>query len=444
MDIREPIKRVLKMCGHAVVVTIHERLDKMERDMAELAETQTSLLRAAIDAAEARRGAGPAHKATAAPIVSGEKASLTEVDAIVTHIEINDHHGVGVLLGRMFGGYRDVASIRSQNYYEGRQEFGAIEMCVAEDAADRLRSEFAGTRVKRILCAPYFPQDARNALALREISGARLCTYLMDDQNLYATGLPDDLMKELLAKSDLRLAISPQLASAYQEKYGGKMWLLPPLAPHRFLLESLNELPEEALKENSGVMVGNIWGSRWVELLRETVRDSGIILRWYNHGEFRGLPCGIEALAADGIMAQVGVDASDENLTGILRRAPFVVLPSGVLDESDDRRFIAQLSLPSRIPYIFATSHAPILVLGSPETAAARFVTGHGIGMAAPYNRAGFQAAVAHITRPDVNLKKRRAAFSLAVRFSDLGAAEWIWRSLEKGAAADGRYEDLR
>ena len=72
-------------------------------------------------------------------------------------------------------------------------------------------------------------------------------------------------------------------------------------------------------------------------------------------------------------------------LTG-LRQTPFVVLPSGTLDGFDDRRFIAQLSFPSRIPYILATSHSPILVLGSPATAAAHVVRRLGIGLSALYD----------------------------------------------------------
>ena len=31
----------------------------------------------------------------------------------------------------------------------------------------------------------------------------------------------------------------------------------------------------------------------------------------------------------------------------------------------------------------------------------------------------------------------------LAARFTDAGAAEWIWQSLAKGEAFDSRYEDL-
>ena len=127
----------------------------------------------------------------------------------------------------------------------------------------------------------------------------------------------------------------------------------------------------------------------------------------------------------------------------VLRQAPFVVVPSGVLDHTDDRRFIAQLSLPSRIPYILATSQAPILVLGSAETAAARFVTAAGIGLVAPYGRSAFQDATERISRPDVNLEMRRAAVLLASRFADIGGAEWLWQSLARGEPFDGRYEDM-
>jgi len=294
-----------------------------------------------------------------------------------------------------------------------------------------------------VLCVPYFPDDALNAIALKESFGAPLCTYLMDDQNLCANGIPDAVMAELLAKSTLRLAISPELSAGYELKYGHKMWLMPPLVPTRFIPLCLNKLPEAALEAKSGIIVGNIWGQRWIELLRETVRDSGITLRWYNHGEFRWLPFSSEALSSDGIIPQEGPPDPDERMVEILRHASFVVVPSGTLDETDDRRFIARLSFPSRIPYILATSHAPILVLGHPETVAARFVAGAGIGMVAPYGRRAFQEAVERITRPAVNIEMRRAAFSLSIRFADLGAADWLWSSLAKGEPVDGRYEEM-
>jgi hypothetical protein len=371
-----------------------------------------------------------------------------DADAIVGHIEINEHHGVGVLLQRLFGQYKNVVSIRSRNYYGGRQDFGAMHVCISHGDVSRditiwnVLAGLRGATIQRVLCVPYFPDDALTAIALKEAFGVPLCTFLMDDQNLCSDGISDPVMTELLAKSSLRLAISAQMCAGYEAKYGHKIWFMPPVAPARLIPKELNQLPEQALRERQPVILGNIWGQHWLESLRATVRGSGVTLRWYNNSEFRWLSCSAEDLARDGIVPQQGPHP-DDTLVEILRQAPFVVLPSGTLEETDDRRFIAQLSFPSRIPYILATSHAPILVMGSPQTAAAQVVTHFGIGMVAPYQRQAFSEAVERIRHPDLNLAMRRAAFRLSPRFADLGAAEWIWQSLAKGEAMDGRYEDL-
>jgi hypothetical protein len=266
----------------------------------------------------------------------------------------------------------------------------------------------------------------------------------MDDQNLCSDGIPDEVMRELMAKSTLRLAISPELCEGYQRKYQYPMWFMPPVMASQRILPYLNALPAASLRSGEGIIVGNIWGQRWLELLRNTVRNSGVRLQWHCSGEFRWVEWDRQTLARDGIVQHEGPALDDDRLIERLRQAPFAVVPSGTLDDTDDRRFIAQLSLPSRIPYIFAASQAPILVLGSPKTAAARFVTKMGIGMAAPYEGTAFQEAVAHITQPEVNVRMRRAALLLAGRFSDLGASEWIWESLAKGEPADSRYQDLQ
>ncbi len=372
-----------------------------------------------------------------------------DADAIITHIEVNDHHGVGVLIRRLFGRSENILSIRSQNVYGGYQEFGARHIQISHGAVSRdmvfwnVLEALRGCTVKRVLCSPYFSDDALTAIALKNIFAAPLCTYIMDDQNLSTDAISDSVMSELLSNSSLCLAISREMCAGYEQKYGQRVSWLPPLVPSRFIPTRLNQGSESRAESTSGVMVGNLWGSRWTELLRHTVRGSGTTLRWYNNGEFRWLPCPKEELIPDGIVPQEGPRHTDEELIEILRAAAFAVVPSGVLDDTDDRHYIAQLSLPSRIPYIFATSHTPILVLGSPETAAARFVTETGIGMVAPYERQAFQQAVQRIISPQVSYEMRRAAFELSGRFTDLGAADWIWRSLDKGEPADRRYEAM-
>jgi hypothetical protein len=294
-----------------------------------------------------------------------------------------------------------------------------------------------GSRIARIVCIPYFPDDVVNAIVLHDIFNAPLCTYLMDDQNILCDGIPDALMSELLEKSTLRLAISPEMCQAYEHKFGHRFWLVPPLAPRQFIPHEVNYAG--SVRPNQGIIIGNIWGKRWTELLCETVRGSGVTLDWYSsRGDVAAFTD--EELARDGIV--VHERRADAELTPILRRYAFAVVPSGTLDEADDRRFIAQLSLPSRITYTMATSHTPMLVLGSPDTVAARFVTRTGIGLSAPYDPRGFQGVVDRITEPETNRRMREAAFRLAPKYSDQGAAQWIWDSLARGGPVDDRYQE--
>ncbi len=100
---------------------------------------------------------------------------LQDADAIVSHIEVNDHHGVGVLIRRLFGQSKNIFSIRSKDFYQGVQEFGAKHVRIAHGQSSRdnvfgtVLAALSGATVKRVLCIPYFPDDALNALALKEI-----------------------------------------------------------------------------------------------------------------------------------------------------------------------------------------------------------------------------------------------------------------------------------
>jgi hypothetical protein len=363
------------------------------------------------------------------------------VDCIVSHIEVNHRHGVGVLLGRLFGPGENIVSIRSQEYFGGHQNFGAKHACVPDP--ERIPESIEGIAIERILCVPYFPADASNALALHKLTDAPMCTYIMDDQNLCSSGIPDELLARLLEKSTLRLAISSELCAGYQKKFGYAMALMPPLAPAELIPAKPNLLPDilpdDRLHHREALLIGNIWGQRWMDLLRATLRSAGVAVQWHNHAEFGFEWIAREDLRRDGLFPNE-TDESDQALVAALRQAAFVVVPSGTLDDQDDRRFIAQFSLPSRIPFVFATSHAPILVLGSPESAAARFVTSKGIGMVSPYEGEAFQDAVLRIWDPDENRRMREAAFGLSRRYSDEGAADWIWQSLEKGTLVDDRF----
>ena len=195
--------------------------------------------------------------------------------------------------------------------------------------------------------------------------------------------------------------------------------------------------------------------SQGVQVVGLYVRDQDEAVKFYvdklgfkihtdvRNGDFRWLPCDKADLVRDAIIPHEGPPVADDQLVEILRQASFLVVPSGILDDTDDRRFIAQLSLPSRIPYALATSNTPVIVLGDRRTGAARFVEQFQIGVVAPYGAEAFRQAVEQVTSPDINLQMRRNALAVAGRFTDVGAVEWIWQSLARGSPLDLRFQDM-
>jgi hypothetical protein len=364
------------------------------------------------------------------------------VDVFVTPVEVNDAHGTGVFLKMLFGPGDDVLSIRSLDQHQGKQDFG-LPMKIVHGADSReaifarVNDALRSVSVRRILCVPYLPDDAMTAIAVHGIFGAPMCTFVMDDQNIAAHGIADAPMRELLEKSTLRLAISPEMRAAYQRKFGLPIFYLPPTAPAQMLPSQLH-VPATPPDARHGVVIGNLWSPRSPELLRRTVRNSGVTLS-YPGGT--SLPGSAESWRADGIFPQDRL-ASDD-LVRMLRSMWFAVLPSGTMDKHEDRQWMAEFSLPSRLVYLMCTSHIPVIVLGSRDTAASHFVEQFGIGVTANYERDSFREAVRHITQPDVNLEMRRRGLVAAGRFVDTGVGEWIWQSLAKGAPIDGRFEDL-
>src|SRR5213075_1123681 len=90
--------------------------------------------------------------------------------------------------------------------------------------------------VRRILCIPFFPDDLVTAICLKELFHAPLCIYVMDDNNIVAHGIPDELFAEALEKSRLRLGISPEIRDAYEAKFDQHFAVLPPLVVRENIL----------------------------------------------------------------------------------------------------------------------------------------------------------------------------------------------------------------
>lgn len=249
----------------------------------------------------------------------------------------------------------------------------------------------------------------------------------MDDQNIYAEGIPDELMGELISQSDLCLGISREICREYEAKYNKKFWFLPPVAPASLVAKSHLIMPSSGNSKH-GIMIGNVWSQQWLEYLRKTVSNSGIQIHWYGNPNKQWLSFDEEELAADGIIFHGYL--GEEELVDRLRQAYFAVIPTASEFNPQQRQEIARLSLPSRIPFIVATSHTPILVVGNPDTAAARFVRQHQLGAVCSYNTQQFQQTVAWLTDEATQKSIRQNALKIAPILSSEGIEEWIWQSL--------------
>jgi hypothetical protein len=368
------------------------------------------------------------------------------VDVVVAHCEVNGRHGTGVLLQRILGVGEGVVSVRSRDLYGGEQSFGARRVRVSHgtppaDVEARVALLLGGLRVRRILCCPYYADDARTALALAERTGAPLLTWLLDDQNLHAGEIPDEPLRALLGRSALRLAVSPELRDAYAAKFGLPIALAPPVAPEALLLRAPVAPDPARVAARHGLLLGNVWGPGWLEALCGALAGSGLALDWPAMG---GTPWRTDdpaRLAAAGIRPVPHL--AEEALVAALRASPFVVVPTGALAGEDSHGALARLSLPSRIPFAAATAGTPVLVLGHAETAAARFVLRHGLGRVAPYERRAVEEAVAALLEPAAQRAHREAAARLAPALSSEGMAEWLWGSLAAGAPLDARFAPL-
>jgi len=98
------------------------------------------------------------------------------------------------------------------------------------------------------------------------------------------------------------------------------------------------------------------------------------------------------------------------------------------------------MSLPTRIPYLLAVGHVPMVVIGSHETAAARFVHRMDGVVVTDYCGSKFPQAVQEICKPEYHQKHRQNAARHAGLFSIEGMSEWIWEALSAGEPKDDRF----
>jgi hypothetical protein len=377
-------------------------------------------------------------------LLRGQLNGAGSVDVVVTANEINDRHGTGVLLKRILKGRPCIFCIRSRNHW-GRHDFGDWNVTLSHQGYERpecfrhVQRFLAGRQVNSVLCVPFLIDELLTSIAIHDTFDARLCAYVMDDQNVATSVIPDPLMREFLEKSSLRLATHPELRSAYEQKYGLPFFLLPAVAPEHLISRE----PFEPLHDRTAcraALMGSFWDQSWFDALCSALRNSGWRIDWYgnNRSPFLEFP--------DNHLAQAGITplgvVSEDRLAVELRKYPFVIVPAAPLDGHETNPGVASLSLPGRILFAAATSNTPILVVGSENTCAARFVRHFGIGETVPYNSTKLSAAMTHLSDPSIQSALRRKAATIAPSFSDQGIVDWLQTSIHQGHAADTRFED--
>ncbi|HEY5705797.1 MAG TPA: hypothetical protein VIS96_09510 [Terrimicrobiaceae bacterium] len=354
-------------------------------------------------------------------------------EVLITSCEINDRHGTGLLLSRLFS-ENAAFNIHARSFYGTGGRFAAVEIA-NEGPGDQFASfilrEIAGLmRIEHILVVPYMSDDAHTAIAIREAAKASLATWVMDDQTVFSNQFPKPLLEELFERSDIRFVISPEMKQEYQEVFGVPFFVLPPTVPQK-LLSNAREMPQSNAEGKCCALIGNVWSASWLARLERLIEKSGWKVNWYGHdaGKNGEKPGFINR----GFVSEIKLGEG-------LAEMPFVIAPTGTGDGEDDSIHLTKLSLPSRIPYLLAVHRVPILVVGSPESCAARFVRRLGVGLHCAYNPQEFEQAAQRLCDPYFNSRCRANCAHHAALFSDEGLASWIWKSAQAGTPIDSRF----
>ena len=366
-------------------------------------------------------------------------------DLIVSAIEINQHHGVGILLQRFFPDSTSLVTLRSSTVYGGKESFGighhelrSVNLTVPEIEA-RLKAILAPYRIRRILCVPYYREDFIHGLLAHQLTGAPICTYLMDDQNVFSSHVPDHWVESLLRVSDLCLGISSEMCAAYQHKYHRKFHLLPPLVERAEPLVPCywKSEPDTPLKV---AMIGNVWTADRFMQLRKLLRSADLHVDWYGNGSAASwLPGTPEEWEADNIHCLGHLP--EEDLVASLAAYPCILVPSGSLDQDDDNRSFSRLSLPSRLIFLHARTDTPVLLLGSRESAAGHFILNLGTGLCSTYQVEDLRRQLARLQDQTEHRKLRQAIRRWAPHFILPDGGQWLWESLARRAPLPAAFD---
>ena len=363
--------------------------------------------------------------------------NVTRASTIVTALEVNEVHGTGVLLQRVFKNDSNFIHIGCANGYNSRSS-GALRLCIPAgvDPSLALPVLLGASSISRILVVPWLQQDIHNALAAKALSSGKLCLWIMDHNPGDNLGnVSESNMRKLVNEADLLLAISPELADHYTATYGRQFYFAPPIVDRKAALTVTALQPPPPTNAKRGVLVGNIWSAMWLRQLLFVLEQVKLDLETLGSGS----PPHVDASCLSKFVRKRG-HVPETELIASMRNAAYALVPGGTMDEHDDLAFISRFSIPSRVLYLSAIGNLPIVYLGSPDTAAAKFIETYGLGVVCSYRPEVVEEAVAYICEHDQQIRFRNAAIRAAALFSIDDMGDWIWRSVELGRPIDSRW----
>jgi hypothetical protein len=383
---------------------------------------------------------------TTDPTASPDPAAPVHV--VVSFGEISNQHGTGCLVKRLFRDRPGIFSIRFRDDW-GIHDFGDWHVKLEFEPGARsqilrnVRRILQGRHVETVTCVPVTSAELVTALAVRDAFGARLCVWIMDDQNIAVNSIPDDIMKEALESCSLRLTTHPELRDAYQHKYGLATYILPAVVPAHLIGAEAGE-GDRQNPPNRIALLGSFSDQTCFDRLCSTLESCDCSIDWYgqNHSPRLGLPNDNLARAHIRPLGFV----PEDRLAAELKNYALAIVPAGALDgqeNHDNHKAAASLRLPGQILFAIATSYTPVLVVGGEENCGARFVRHFGVGDVAPYEKDAVRAAIARLREPGIQREMRRNAAAIAPAFSDQGVGQWLSASTELGRPVDNRFDDV-
>jgi hypothetical protein len=274
-----------------------------------------------------------------------------------------------------------------------------------------------------MMCIPHRSIECAYAIAAQDATGARLCTFVMDDRNILVAAETDDVqMDELFRRSSLRLVISSEMQMAYTIKYNYDFDVLPPTVSNR-AARRVNAWNPKNRPLTHVALVGNIWTlGQFLQLVKFMAR-SNLTVDWYG-------PIPPYDLTGTGINAKGSV--TEQVLADTLVDYPLVLVPSGMLDGTEDNEWLTRLSLPSRLVFLLQAG-IPMLVLGSEKTCASRYVLDLGLGRTMSYHHPHPLQVIGEMCKPAARAQFAKNAAQAGDAFVMPDSGQWIWDSLDRG-----------